>query len=126
MLSVGQAGLRKGVGYAYEVARMLGNRAEFRWVGPIMLNEDARRRVREHVDLPGALPRIEILGQFEWADVFFLPSICEGSATVIYEAMMMGLPVVTTPNAGSIVTDGLNGFIVPVRDTGKWPTGCAN
>ena len=32
--------------------------------------------------------------------------------------MMMGLPVVTTPNAGSIVTDGLNGFIVPVRDTG--------
>ena len=76
VLSVGEAGLRKGVGYACEVARMLGNQAEFRWVGPIMLNGDARRRVREHVHLPGALPRIEILGQFEWADVFFLPSIC--------------------------------------------------
>lgn len=43
--------------------------------------------------------------------------MCEGSATVTYEALMSGLPVVTTPNTGSIVTDGVNGFIVPVRDT---------
>jgi len=54
--------------------------------------------------------------QYGWADVFLLPSLCEGSATVIYEALGYGLPVVCTPNAGSVVRDGLEGFIAPVRD----------
>jgi glycosyltransferase involved in cell wall biosynthesis len=35
---------------------------------------------------------------------------------VTYEALGYGLPVVCTPNAGSVVRDGLEGFIVPVRD----------
>ena len=34
----------------------------------------------------------------------------------IYEAMAAGLPVITTPNSGSVVRDGTDGFIVPVRD----------
>lgn len=32
-LSVGEVGLRKGIGYACETARLLGDKAEFRWVG---------------------------------------------------------------------------------------------
>ena len=50
------------------------------------------------------------------ADVFVLPSIVEGSAKTTYEAMAAGLPVVTTLNAGSVVRDGIDGFIVPIRD----------
>jgi glycosyltransferase involved in cell wall biosynthesis len=53
---------------------------------------------------------------YRWADVLVLPSICEGSATVIYEGLACGLPVITTPNAGSVVRDGREGFIVPIRD----------
>ncbi len=30
--------------------------------------------------------------------------------------MAAGLPVITTPNAGSIIRDGLDGVIVPIRD----------
>jgi glycosyltransferase involved in cell wall biosynthesis len=30
--------------------------------------------------------------------------------------MACGLPVVTTPNAGSVVRDSIEGFIVPIRD----------
>jgi glycosyltransferase involved in cell wall biosynthesis len=55
-------------------------------------------------------------GHYGWADVFVLPSLCEGSATVCYEALASGLPVITTPNAGSVVRDGIDGFIVPIRD----------
>jgi glycosyltransferase involved in cell wall biosynthesis len=55
-------------------------------------------------------------GYYGWADVFLLPSVCEGSATVTYEAMGAGLPVIATPNTGSVVRDGTDGFIVPVRD----------
>lgn len=117
VLSVGEAGLRKGTPYAAEVARLLGSgTAEFRWLGKVTMNEVGRRKTEPWVQLTGIVPRSEIKPHFEWADVFFLPSVCEGSATVIYEALMSGLPVVTTPNAGSIVRDGVDGFIVPVRD----------
>jgi glycosyltransferase involved in cell wall biosynthesis len=50
------------------------------------------------------------------ADAFVLPSIVEGSAKTTYEAMSAELPVITTLNAGSVVRDGVDGFIVPVRD----------
>ncbi|MDQ7028789.1 MAG: glycosyltransferase family 4 protein, partial [Ardenticatenia bacterium] len=50
------------------------------------------------------------------ADVFVFPSLQEGSALVTYEALACGLPVVTTPNAGSVVRDGIEGFLVPIRD----------
>jgi glycosyltransferase involved in cell wall biosynthesis len=116
VLTAGEAGLRKGAPYAAEVARLMGAEAEFRWLGKVTLEEAGRRAVEPWVDLKGIVPRNEVKPHFEWADVFFLPSICEGSATVTYEALMSGLPVVTTPNAGSIVRDGMDGFIVPVRD----------
>ena len=33
-----------------------------------------------------------------------------------YEALASGLPVVTTFNAGSLVRDGQEGYIIPLRD----------
>jgi len=47
--------------------------------------------------------------------VFVFPSVDEGSAKVTYEAMACGLPVIVTPNAGSLARDGKDGFIVPIR-----------
>ena len=44
------------------------------------------------------------------------PSLHEGSAFTVFEALASGLPVVTTPNAGSVVRDGEEGYIVPIRD----------
>ena len=32
------------------------------------------------------------------------------------EAMACGLPVITTPNCAALVRDGIDGFIVPIRD----------
>ena len=117
VLSVGEAGLRKGIPYAAETARLLGDLAEFRWVGPVRLLPDARKYVEQFVQLTGGIPRNQIFSHFEWADVFFLPSVCEGSATVTYEALISGLPVIATPNTGSIVSDDVNGYVVPMRDT---------
>jgi glycosyltransferase involved in cell wall biosynthesis len=53
---------------------------------------------------------------FSESTVFVLPSITEGSAKTTYEAMAAGLPVITTLNAGSVVRDRIDGFIVPIRD----------
>ncbi len=117
VLFVGGIRLRKGVQYLAEAGGMLpSHRFEFRLVGPIGLMNEGLRRLREHVQVMGPTPRSEMAEHWEWADVFVLPSLCEGSATVCYEAMGAGLPVVTTPNAGSVVRDGVEGFIVPIRD----------
>jgi len=72
--------------------------------------------LQEHVELPGPVLRPKMAEQYAWADVFLLPSICEGSATACYEALAAGLPVITTENAGSVVRDGIEGFVVPIRD----------
>lgn len=50
-------------------------------------------------------------------NVFVLPSLLEGSAKSVYEAMSFGLPSIVTFNAGSIIEDGKTGFIVPIGDT---------
>ena len=117
VLTVGHVGLRKGAPYALAVAKALHGVAEFRWVGPVKVGDAAAAELSGHIDLCGAVPRSDVATHYEWADVFFLPSICEGSATVTYEALSRGLPVVTTPSAGSPVRDGVDGFVVEDRDT---------
>jgi glycosyltransferase involved in cell wall biosynthesis len=116
VLTVGVVGLRKGAPYLPAVAKRLKGKAEFRMAGQVEVSAYGEELLREHVTLLGAVPRIEIQEQFAWADVFHFPSICEGSATACYEALAAGLPVITTPNAGSVVRDGVDGFIVPIRD----------
>jgi glycosyltransferase involved in cell wall biosynthesis len=53
---------------------------------------------------------------YRTADILAYPSLHEGSALAILEAMASGLPIVTTPNSGSLVRDGIDGFITPLRD----------
>jgi hypothetical protein len=117
VLTAGAVGLRKGSPYVLAAARFLKGRAEFRMAGALDVTTHAQELLAAHVSLLGAVPRSEIHEQFAWADVFLLPSICEGSATACYEALSFGLPVIATLNTGSVVRDGIDGFVVPIRDT---------
>jgi glycosyltransferase involved in cell wall biosynthesis len=116
VLLAGEVGLRKGAPYVLQAARATKGWAEFRWCGPVRVLPEAATQLREHVELRGAVPRPQMREHYAWADVFLLPSICEGSAVVCYEALAAGVPVLTTENAGSIVREGIEGFIVPIRD----------
>lgn len=117
VLFCGAVGLRKGIPYLLDAAKQLSaDRFHFRLVGPVGLTARARAEVSGQAELLGAVPRPEMAAHYQWADVFVLPTLCEGSATVCYEALAAGLPVITTPNAGSVVRDGVDGFIVPIRD----------
>jgi glycosyltransferase involved in cell wall biosynthesis len=117
VLAVGEVGLRKGAPYVLEAACAAKGLAQFRWCGRVAVSPVAAMKLAEWVELPGAVPRPRIEGHYAWANVFLLPSICEGSATVCYEALASGLPIITTENAGSVVRDAIDGFIVPIRDS---------
>ena len=118
VLTVGAVGLRKGAPHVLSAARQLGKRAEFRMVGAVQVLPEAERELRANVQLTGVVPRSEVAAQYAWADVFLLPSLCEGSATSTYEAMFQGLPIICTPQTGSVVRDGIDGFLVPARNGG--------
>lgn len=64
----------------------------------------------------GHVPRADLPALLERCHAFCLPSVWEGSAYATGEAMATGLPAIVTPNAGSWVRDGVDGFVVPVGD----------
>ena len=62
------------------------------------------------------VPWFSLPDLFRSASAFALPSLAEGSALVTYMAMASALPVIVTEDAGSVATDGREGWIVPSRD----------
>jgi len=112
VLFVGQVSFDKGVHILLDVWRKLNwQNAELWLAGRINLP-------RKFLESSKTLPNVRFLGHvnniveiYQQADVFVFPSLAEGSALVNYEAMACGLPVITTPNAGSVVRDGVDGFI---------------
>ena len=118
VLFCGRVSLIKGVPYLVAALRKLDSRRiHCRVAGEVFLDAGAARDLGTVAEVVGAVPRSEISQLYDWADVFVLPTLCEGSATVCYEALASGLPVITTPNAGSVVRDGIDGFIIPIRDS---------
>ena len=59
----------------------------------------------------------KVLELMRTCDIFCLPSIVEGRALVIQEAMSQGLPIIITSNTGAedLVVTEETGFLVPIR-----------
>ncbi len=118
VLFVGTVSIAKGILDLLRAWQHLGWQDAELWVVG-RLSSEASFLLREYTQTPGLRllgHRTDIPQIYRQADVFAFPSIDEGSALVTYEALASGLPVVTTPNAGSVVRDGVEGFIVPIRD----------
>ncbi|WP_197020267.1 glycosyltransferase family 4 protein [Hyphomonas sp. CY54-11-8] len=110
----GTANLRKGIHYLAEAATLLKDACQ------VFVAGNVSARVRNHpkaIDLNflGHLGPSEMANEMARADVFVLPSLAEGSASVTAEALGVGVPVVTTAAAGSIVRHGIDGLIVSER-----------
>jgi glycosyltransferase involved in cell wall biosynthesis len=63
-----------------------------------------------------SLPNESLVRVYQNSSILVLPSLIEGSSLVIYEAMACGLPIIASENAGAITRNGIDGFVVPVRD----------
>jgi len=113
VLTVGALGLRKGTPYILEAARYFNRKINFRLVGSSKeISSPKLALLKEYTSVIGQVSREEVNEHYNWANVFLLPSVCEGSATVTYEAMQYGLPLIVTKNTGSLVRDGIEGFVI--------------
>ncbi|MCX5568519.1 glycosyltransferase family 4 protein [Kaistia nematophila] len=114
---VGAVSLRKGAPAFLEIARAFDPEVvSFVMVGPATVDPALIERRRGLVEIVGAVPRAEVRDWLNRFDLFLFPSACEGSAGAVLEAMATGLAVVTTPNSGTPVRDGLEGFVLGCDD----------
>lgn len=115
ILFAGEVGLRKGAPYLLEALRLIGQeRVEAKFAGGVALALEKLAPYRDVGTFLGAVPRSQMSALFAWADLLVLPSVCEGSATVTYEAIASGLPVICTPNTGALESPAVS--IVPCGD----------
>jgi glycosyltransferase involved in cell wall biosynthesis len=74
--------------------------------------------VNGRVRLLGARPRADVLELFAAADASVLSSSWENFPHTVVESLAVGTPVIATAAGGvpEVVTDGVNGLLVPVGD----------
>lgn len=121
LLYVGQLNFRKGLRYAVEAFRLLRHpRKELVIVGPqTKVTGLEGVKIPSEVKFAGVLKGEELEAAYASASAFVLPTVEEGLALVLGEAMVAGLPVITTMNSGGddLITDGVEGLLVPAADS---------
>lgn len=118
VLFVGSMGQRKGLGDLFKAVDLL-NRTDIELVVMgSMLAPFAfyKSQLSSFVYEPGRSHE-QVLKLMHSCDIFCLPSIVEGRALVMQEAMSQGLPLIITPNTGGedLIIEGSTGFLVPIR-----------
>lgn len=118
VLFVGQVSLRKGVIYLLRAwDRLAWTGARLRLVGAAHADiEPLLAPYRGRADIEFAGHRGDPREDYRAAHVCVFPSIEEGSALVSYEALAAGRALIVTPHVGAPVDDGVEGYVVPLRD----------
>jgi glycosyltransferase involved in cell wall biosynthesis len=118
VLFAGGMSQRKGLADVFSALRLL-NRPDVELVvmGTPLAEMDFYRRQAPPFTYEPPRHHEDVLKLMSSCDVFVLPSIVEGRALVMQEAMSCGLPLIVTPNTGGsdLVEEGKTGFLVPIR-----------
>jgi glycosyltransferase involved in cell wall biosynthesis len=122
ILFVGHVSLRKGIPYLLEAfSRFKHPRKQLRIVGDIdpSITPVLSKFSNEGVVYVGTVANMNLAKMYSEAHVLVLPSIEEGLAMVMAEAMACGCPVIASLNTGAedLFESGREGFIVPVRSS---------
>ena len=120
VIFVGSVIQRKGISYLLDAVRLLGSKQiALKICSNGFIDTDLLQAYKDlDIEIKLALPTPQLVHELHQSDVFVLPSLAEGFAHVILEAMSCGVPVVSTTHtcAPDVMLDGKHGFIVPIRD----------
>ena len=123
ILFVGSFGIRKGAIDILEAFKSFDHPNKvLTIIGSISKNVKKllKKYETENIKIMGTIRNDLLVNYYQKSDVLLLPSIEEGSAVVILEAMSSGCPVIVSNNAGAdYINHGKNGFIVPIRSPNK-------
>lgn len=123
-VTVGNVSYQKGLLDLLEIARRAKGLLRFRWIGGI--SEDVLSRLgseeRHLVEFLQHRPESELPSFYEEADLFLFPTLQDGYAVVLAQAMASGLPILTTTNCAGpdIVVADRSGWVLPIRDPGAF------
>lgn len=120
VIYVGIISLQKGIQYLLEAVSDL-NLPNFELVLIGTVDKDFKPLLAKYegkYKYLGHKPRTELYQFYSQASVFVFPSIQDGFGLVLTQAMGCGLPVIASTNTGALdlYSDGIEGFIVPIRD----------
>jgi starch synthase len=121
VLFAGAGSLRKGFPYLLQAFAALRHpHKRLRVAGIIQpdLREVLSRLPQDSVDYLGTVPPARLAELMSTSHALVLPSIEEGLALVQAQALACGCPVICSTNTGGedLFSDGIEGFIVPIRD----------
>jgi alpha-maltose-1-phosphate synthase len=120
VMYVGALSVRKGIVYLLEaLAELKLPRFELVLIGSRLKEmRSVLARYEGRFRYVGLVPNTELFKYYSTSSVFVIASIEEGLAMVQGQALACGLPVIATVNTGAedLFTDGVEGFIVPIRD----------
>ena len=123
LVYTGSLSLRKGTPYLLAAFRLVHQRhPATRFLLTRNFQNDILPILKRYDDLAidwaPELPHEQLAQRLTSADIFLLPSLEDGMARTVLEALACGLPVIVTPNTGAcdFVQPGINGEVVPIRD----------
>jgi len=124
VITAGMLGVRKGTDYLMKAIKSLdqqGIKVELYLMGNAEgeFYDRVLKRYSEYITFMRTVPHADLPRYYSSADVFVLPSLLEGQARAVFEAMACGLPCIVTSHAGhdDTIHDEENGFLIPVRDS---------
>jgi starch synthase len=121
ILYVGTISVRKGLRYLIEAFKQFNHpHKKLVIVGPKASPSGIDDiSIPDNVTFTGVLKGNDLEAVYKSASVFCLPSIEDGFGLVLGESLSYGVPVIATENTGAndIITDGQEGFIVPIRNS---------
>ncbi len=127
LIFVGRPTLSKGIQYVIQILEQI----DFPWKleiagslpeNPAEISEKLNLFFKDpRCNFIGQIPNTSLIEKMSQSHVFIFPSLFEGFGQVLLEALSCSLPVITTDNTGGydIIENGKDGFLTPIRDTGK-------
>lgn len=125
ILSVGRSHWAKGYSYALDAIQLFkNNKIDFHYTiigvedDEELLYKRSLFNLEKEITFTGNLPFNDVVSAIQKADVLLLPSVEEGIANVVLEAMALGTLVVATECGGmkEVITNNENGFLTAIRD----------